>query len=214
MPNSKSSSARPTSTRSATTSEPPPDAATVARPAPAGGRFFVGGHAFMKSAFLSLDRWTTTFSMAVACLMLVVASALGVFQIVTRFVLEQPAEWSEILIRISLIWMVFMGIPDRLPARRDGERRRALSLEPTAHQAPGARLRSCASPPSSLMRGHHLVGLGLRDARQRAVAWPGWKALSMFWAYVSMPVGATLLRDRHRRQLCSIRSRHELETAQ
>jgi TRAP-type C4-dicarboxylate transport system permease small subunit len=46
-----------------------------------------------------------------ACLMLVIASALGVFQIVTRFVLEQPAEWSEILIRVSLIWMVFMGIP-------------------------------------------------------------------------------------------------------
>ena len=43
--------------------------------------------------------------------MLVVAAGLGVFQIITRFVLEQPAEWSEILIRISLIWMVFLGIP-------------------------------------------------------------------------------------------------------
>ena len=45
-----------------------------------------------------------------ACAMMVVAAALGVFQIVTRFVLEQPAEWSEILIRFSLIWMVFLGI--------------------------------------------------------------------------------------------------------
>ena len=43
--------------------------------------------------------------------MLVIASALGMFQIITRFVLEQPAEWSEILIRLSLIWMVFVGIP-------------------------------------------------------------------------------------------------------
>ena len=49
--------------------------------------------------------------MVLACLMLVVASALGVFQLVTRFVLEHPAEWSEILIRVSLIWMVFLGIP-------------------------------------------------------------------------------------------------------
>ena len=65
----------------------------------------------MKQAFLKLERWTTGFSMLVACLMLVIASALGLFQIVTRFVLEQPAEWSEILIRLSLIWMVFMGIP-------------------------------------------------------------------------------------------------------
>jgi TRAP-type C4-dicarboxylate transport system permease small subunit len=65
----------------------------------------------MKQAFLTFERWTTGFSMLVACLMLVIASALGMFQIVTRFVLEQPAEWSEILIRLSLIWMVFMGIP-------------------------------------------------------------------------------------------------------
>ena len=49
--------------------------------------------------------------MGVACLMLAIASVLGMFQIITRFVLEQPAEWSEILIRLSLIRMVFMGIP-------------------------------------------------------------------------------------------------------
>ncbi len=65
----------------------------------------------MKQAFLKFEHWTTGFSMLVACLMLVIASTLGMFQIVTRFVLEQPAEWSEILIRLSLIWMVFMGIP-------------------------------------------------------------------------------------------------------
>ena len=65
----------------------------------------------MKQAFLRFERWTTGFAMVMACAMIVVASSLGMFQIVTRFVLEQPAEWSEILIRLSLIWMVFMGIP-------------------------------------------------------------------------------------------------------
>ena len=49
--------------------------------------------------------------MWVACAILVIASSLGMFQIITRFVLAQRAEWSEILIRLSLIWMVFMGIP-------------------------------------------------------------------------------------------------------
>jgi TRAP-type C4-dicarboxylate transport system permease small subunit len=33
------------------------------------------------------------------------------FQILMRFVLEQPAEWTEVLIRFSLIWMVFLAIP-------------------------------------------------------------------------------------------------------
>ena len=48
--------------------------------------------------------------MGVACLILAIASVLGMFQIITRFVLEQPAEWRKIQIRLSLIWIVFMGI--------------------------------------------------------------------------------------------------------
>ena len=45
----------------------------------------------MKEKFLGIERWTTGVSMVLACVMLVIASALGVFQIITRFVLEQPA---------------------------------------------------------------------------------------------------------------------------
>ena len=54
---------------------------------------------------------TSTLSMLAACAMLALAASLGVFQIITRFVLETPAEWSEVMIRFSLIWMVFLGIP-------------------------------------------------------------------------------------------------------
>lgn len=46
----------------------------------------------MKQTFLNLEHRTTQFSMWVACAMLVIASSLGMFQIITRFVLEQPAE--------------------------------------------------------------------------------------------------------------------------
>ena len=65
----------------------------------------------MKNKFLALERWTTGFSMAAACAMMALAASLGVFQIITRFVLETPAEWTEVMIRFSLIWMVFLGIP-------------------------------------------------------------------------------------------------------
>ena len=65
----------------------------------------------MKALFLRVEHVTTTASLYMACAMLAIASALGVFQIITRFVLEKPAEWTEVLIRFSLIWMVFMGIP-------------------------------------------------------------------------------------------------------
>ena len=65
----------------------------------------------MRALLLSVERWTTAFSMLVACLMLALAACLGMLQIFTRFVLEVPLEWTEVIIRFSLIWMVFMGIP-------------------------------------------------------------------------------------------------------
>ena len=90
--------------------------------------------ALMKAVFLNLESWTTRIAMALACLMLAIASGLAVFQVITRFVLEQPAEWTEVLIRFSLIWMVFMGIP---MAFRQGAmvRGRAVSRRAHAHQA-------------------------------------------------------------------------------
>ena len=65
----------------------------------------------MKNTFLAFERWTTGAAMAAACAMMAIAASLGMFQIITRFVLERPAEWTEVLIRFSLIWMVFLGIP-------------------------------------------------------------------------------------------------------
>ena len=65
----------------------------------------------MKKTFLTLERYCTGFAMLVACAMMSLAASLGLFQIVMRFVFEEPAEWTEVLIRFSLIWMVFMGIP-------------------------------------------------------------------------------------------------------
>ncbi len=57
----------------------------------------------MKDNFLKLENWASTLSMWIACCMFVIASCLGMFQIITRFILERPAEWTEVLIRFSLI---------------------------------------------------------------------------------------------------------------
>ena len=65
----------------------------------------------MKNMFLIFERGCTWAAMLGACAMLALAAALGMFQILMRFVFEQPAEWTEVLIRFSLIWMVFLAIP-------------------------------------------------------------------------------------------------------
>ena len=140
----------------------------------------------MKQALLTLDRWSTAFAMAVACLMLVIASALGVFQIVTRFVLETPAEWSEILIRISLIWMVFMGIPT---AFRQGA---MVSVDVLYRWSPPAvrRVLDWLVCGAALALIFVIIWWGWDYAQRGSVqSMAGLESVSMFWAYLALPVG-------------------------
>ena len=141
----------------------------------------------MKALFLTIEKWTTRVALALACLMLVIASGLGVFQIVTRFVLEQPAEWSEVLIRFSLIWMVFLGIP---MAFRQGA---MVSVDALYRAVPDGLKRVLdlvvALAARAGMRG--LLGGGCDYAvRGSGPTMGGLESLSMFWAYIAMPVGA------------------------
>ncbi len=140
----------------------------------------------MKKAFLLFERGTTFAALLGACAMLVIASALGMFQIVTRFVLEQPAEWTEVLIRFSLIWMVFLAIPS---AFRQGA---MVSVDVLYRW----------SPPRVRRVLDYIVALAAL-ALIGVIIWWGWdyaqrggvqsmaglESVSMFWAYVAMPVG-------------------------
>ena len=124
--------------------------------------------------------------MAVACLMLVIASALGVFQIITRFVLEQPAEWSEILIRISLIWMVFMGIPT---AFRQGA---MVSVDVLYRWSPPKvkRVLDVVVCLAALTLIGVIIWWGWDYAQRGSVqSMAGLESVSMFWAYLALPVG-------------------------
>ena len=141
----------------------------------------------MKDKFLGLERWTTGASMVLACAMLVIASSLGVFQIITRFVLEQPAEWSEILIRVSLIWMVFLGIP---MAFRQGA---MVSVDVLYRWSPPRfrRVLDAAVSIAALTLMLIILWYGWDYAmRGRVQSMAGLESLSMVWAYLALPVGA------------------------
>jgi TRAP-type C4-dicarboxylate transport system permease small subunit len=164
----------------------------------------------MKNAFLRIERYTTGFAMAVACLMLVIASVLGMFQIVTRFVLEQPAEWTEILIRLSLIWMVFMGIP---AAFRQGA---MVSVDVLYRWSPPKVKRVldwvvCLAALALILI---ILWWGWDySVRGRVQSMAGLESISMFWGYVAMPVGALFCIVGIIGNLLDPQ-RHELETAQ
>ena len=143
----------------------------------------------MKDNFLRLERWTSGFALYAACAMLAIAASLGVFQIITRFVLEIPAEWTEVLIRFSLIWMVFLGIP---MAFRQGA---MVSVDVLYRW----------SPPR-IKRVLDFVVCFAALALVAVIVWWGWdyanrgkvqtmsglESVSMFWAYLAMPVGGVL----------------------
>ncbi|HYF17837.1 MAG TPA: TRAP transporter small permease [Ramlibacter sp.] len=140
----------------------------------------------MKDTFLRLERWITGAAMAAACAMLAVAAGLGLFQIFTRFVLERPAEWTEVLIRFSLIWMVFLGIP---AAFRTG----AMVSVDVLYRWSGRRMRRfldwvvCVA---ALLLIAVIVWWGWDYAnRGKVQTMIGLEDVSMFWAYLALPVG-------------------------
>jgi TRAP-type C4-dicarboxylate transport system permease small subunit len=140
----------------------------------------------MKQTFLNFERLTTGLALIVACAMLALAASLGLFQIIMRFVIEAPAEWTEVLIRFSLIWMVFMGIP---MAFRQGA---MVSVDVLYRWSP---------PP--VKRVLDVVVSAAALALIGVIIWWGWdyanrgkvqtviglEDVSMFWAYLAMPVG-------------------------
>jgi TRAP-type C4-dicarboxylate transport system permease small subunit len=141
----------------------------------------------LKDAFLRIERFTTGAAMVGACAMLVAASVLGMFQIITRFVLETPAEWTEILIRLSLIWMVFLGIPT---AFRQGA---MVSVDVVYRWSPPKVKRILDAVVSLAALALILVILWWGwdySVRGKVQSMAGLESISMFWGYVAMPVGA------------------------
>ena len=140
----------------------------------------------MRDLFLKAERGTTALATAVACAMMVAAASLGMWQIVTRFIIERPAEWTEVLIRFTLIWMVFMGVP---AAFRAG----AMVSVDVLYRWSGKRLRRVLDAMvaiAALLLVAVIVWVGWDYAQRGKVQTvTGLEDMSMFWAYLALPVG-------------------------
>jgi len=139
-----------------------------------------------KSTFLTFERWSTTCATLAACAMLAVAAALGMFQILMRFVFETPAEWTEVLIRFSLIWMVFLAIP---AAFRQGA---MVSVDVLYRWSPPPlrRVLDAVVCAAALTLIGVFIWYGWDYARRGGVqSMAGLESISMFWAYLAIPVG-------------------------
>ena len=140
----------------------------------------------MRDRFLKFERWTTAVTMLGACAMLVIASSLGLIQIIAHLVLERPAAWAEAMIRFSLIWMVFLGIP---AAFRQGTK---MSVGILYRWSPPQIKRVVtlfvALTALSLVVVTFWWGWGYANSG-KIQSMVGLDGVSMFWTYVAMPFG-------------------------
>ena len=140
----------------------------------------------MREGFLRAERRITGLATALACVMLALSASLGMWQIVTRFVIERPAEWTEVLIRFTLIWMVFLGIP---MAFRIG----AMVSVDVLYRWSGARMRRVLDAMvalAALLLISVIIVVGWQYAQRGSVqSVIGLEGVSMFWAYLALPVG-------------------------
>ena len=140
----------------------------------------------MKNTLLAVESVTTRFSLFIACLMMAIAATLGAFQVVMRFILEIPAEWTEVLLRFSSVWMVFMGIPY---AFRVGA---MVSVDVLYRWvgARGKRIFDFVTSVAALILVAVIIWWGWDySMRGRVQTVIGLEEISMFWAYLALPVG-------------------------
>lgn len=133
-----------------------------------------------------LDRTLFRGVSVVAQVLIMSAVVAAFYQVLARFVLETPADWSEAWTRAALIWTVMLGV---ILAFRQGA---MLSVE-MLHSFLGARNK----------RGLEHVIMAINVGFLGFMAWVGaqmtWRVrfqnvpsldVSISWIYVAIPIGA------------------------
>jgi len=137
---------------------------------------------------LRLERRVTEASVFVACLLMGAAALAGLYQVIARFVLSQPASWSETLVRTLLIWMVYLALAG---AVRVGA---LVSVDVLYRLARGRYRKAMNLLISASTLG--LLGIlfwfgGMMAYRVRFQNLAGLE-VSISWAYAAVPVGCVI----------------------
>lgn len=141
----------------------------------------------MLKAILAIDRIVTNAIWVLASALMALVACLGMYQVLMRFVFNQPSPWTEELIGRLLIWMVMLGV---VVAFRQGA---LVSVDVMLRHARGAwrRVVRLTILAASLFFLGVLAWVGFdlawRIRFQTFAALP----ISISWAYLALPVGAS-----------------------
>lgn len=140
-------------------------------------------------AFLRFEDFTTGLALRLSITFLVIATALALFQVTTRFVFGSPSTWSEVITRSAMIWSVFLGVA---VAFRHGA---MISVEIIQQVLPprlGFALFMLANTLSVIFFAILFWqgwAMSLRVASQKLAALD----ISIAWAYAALPVGSVFI---------------------
>ena len=139
--------------------------------------------------FLRIEDFTTGLALRLSISFLVIATALALYQVTTRFVFGNPSTWSEVITRSAMIWSVFLGVA---VAFRHGA---MISVEIIKQVL-----------PPRLGLGLFLLANALSVIFFSILFWQGWAMservanqnlaaldISIAWAYAALPVGSVFI---------------------
>jgi TRAP-type C4-dicarboxylate transport system permease small subunit len=137
---------------------------------------------------MTVEHAVTSVSVALACVLLAAAATVGFFQVISRFVLEQPSTWSEPLVRTLLVWMAYLGLCGVIRAG-------ALVSVDALYRATRGRARRVLEAVITLATLSLLLILAWYGTdlawRVRAQNLAGLE-IPVIWAYSAIPVGAAV----------------------
>ena len=142
--------------------------------------------AALRKGFLAVEYVTTRAVTLFSCGALALAAVLACYQIVMRYVIRQPTAWTEPVLQLAIIYMVYLGIAVTF-------RRGALvSIDILATMARGrweTALRWFILIGVLILLGH-MFWFGWAMAARAQINVHPTLGISMMWAFMSIPVGS------------------------
>lgn len=141
-----------------------------------------------KRAILGADRAVTTAATALACVTLGAAVSIAFFQVLMRYFINRPTAWSEPVLQLLVVWMVYLGLAGTFRAG-------ALVSVDVLLTVTRGRVRRTLEAfilLLSLVLLGHMVWYGAAMVERGAGNINPILGIAMSWGYLSVPVGGAL----------------------
>ncbi|MFY9246073.1 MAG: TRAP transporter small permease [Roseicyclus sp.] len=139
--------------------------------------------------FLRIEAYMTRIALWAAIAFLLIAVALAIFQVTTRFAFGRPSTWSEVITRSAMIWSVFLGVA---PAFREGTMIALEFIQTTLPRKLGLGLYLLAMILTLVFFGI-LFWQGLLMTERVASQTLAALQISIAWVYAALPIGSVFI---------------------